>query len=98
MRKKQGEVHNLGCTFQLCICNCTSNIGLQLNIYETFLFAALSKPAVSTHSQIHLLKIMQQMSLPCDTADMSAVGHSGHDCCVTQQKCLLWPIAAKSAG
>ena len=43
------------------------------------------EPVLFTHSQIHLLKITQQTSLPCDTADMSAVGHSGHDCSVTQQ-------------
>ena len=55
-------------------------------------------PALFTHSQTHLLKITQQTSLPCYTADMSAVGHSRHVFCVTQQTCLLWPKAEKSAG
>ena len=30
----------------------------------------------------------QQICLPCDTADMSAVPHSRHVCCVIQQTCL----------
>ena len=54
--------------------------------------------ALFTHSQTHLLKITQQTSVPCDTADMSAVGQGGHVCCVTQQTCLPWPTVDKSAG
>ena len=53
--------------------------------------------ALCTHSQIHLVKITQQTSVPCDTADTSAESHSGHVCCATQHTCLLWPTADKSA-
>ena len=66
--------------------------------YQTYIniHMALSRllhcpePALFTHSQSNLLKITQQTSLPYGTADMSALGHSGHVCCVAQQACLLW--------
>ena len=39
----------------------------------------------------------QQTCLLCDTADMSAVCHSIHVCCVTQQTCVLCDTADMSA-
>ena len=33
--------------------------------------------------------VSQQPCLPCDKADMSGARHSRHDCCVTQQTCVL---------
>ena len=35
-------------------------------------------------------------SLLCDAAHMSAVWHSRHVCCVTQQKCLMFHSADMS--
>ena len=79
-------------------------INIYIYMYTYTIYIALSRllpcaaPALLPHSKIHLLKITQQTSLPCDTADMSAVGHSGHVCCVTRQTCLLSPTAGISPG
>ena len=53
--------------------------------------------ALFTYSQIRLLKITQQTSLPCDAADMSAASHCRHVCCDTQQTRLLCDKAQMSA-
>ena len=59
-------------------------------IYGTFSFLALSEARpFPSRLNAHSPSVTQQTYLPCDTADMSAVGHSRHICCVTQQNCLL---------
>ena len=59
------------------------------------------QPALFPHSQMHVLNITRQTSLPRGAADMCAVGHTDmsaashcrHACCDTQQTCLLCDTA-----
>ena len=64
----------------------------------TYVYVALSRIRPFTHSQIQLHKITQQTPLPRGTADMSAVGHNGNVCYVTQQTSRLGDTADMSAA